>query len=394
MKSFFLTFLILSSAWAQDSKVPEATLGRLSKLYPDQSLEFIKERLKNAPTEFNKWRSFVPYYYEMIKRSEVSDLFKKRMGLCAGDPHLENFGYISESKDKSLFTLNDLDDVTECSLDRDLMRLFIGQKMIRPDLKAEAFLTSYKNGLAGKTCPAPDFIKSLEADSLKKGRTLSKKNKALLDSMTCTGEYVPLTESERLMLNEFIQDENLTASCQKHGVLKADVQAMAKNFIGPESQEIAHACSRTKDSGGSAGGKRFVIFRKSTLGVVDAFELKPLVKAAPDFDLAVTDDKREAVFVQAVKTYLGPSMKDFYYPVRLQNKLYQRRPLWAGNTAVKAEDFDKSIESQKEDVMLFESCKLGGLHARSNPGAFEIALKDWERASSSLEAQFRSEFGQ
>ncbi len=108
----------------------------------------------------------------------------------------------------------------------------------------------------------------------------------------------------------------------------------------------------------------------------------------------MTDNNREELYVQAVKTYLGPSMKEFYYPVRLQNKLYQRRPLWAGNAEVKAEDFDKSIESEKENVMLFESCKLGELHARSNPGAFEIALKDWERASSALESQFRSEFGQ
>ncbi len=169
--------------------------------------------------------------------------------------------------------MNDLDDVTECSLDMDLMRLFIGQKILRPELKADTFLTSYKNGLGGKACPVPDFIKTLKADSLKKGRALSKKNKALLDSMTCTGEYAPLTESERLMLEEFIQGENLTASCQKHAVLKSDVQDMAKKFSGPESQEIAHACSRIKDSGGSAGGKRFVIFRKSTLGVVDAFEL-------------------------------------------------------------------------------------------------------------------------
>ena len=162
----------------------------------------------------------------------------------------------------------------------------------------------------------------------------------------------------------------------------------------PLSPKKLLTLGRTKDSGGSAGGKRFVIFRKSTLGVVDAFELKPLAKAAPDFDLSVTDAKREEVFVQAVKTYLGPSLKEFYYPVRLQKKLYQRRPLWAGNAAVKAEDFEKSVESQKEDVMLFETCKLGGLHARTNSGAFEIALKDWEKASSALEAQFRSEFGQ
>jgi hypothetical protein len=391
MKYLAVMALFLSlQALAQD--LPAATMARLRRLYPDQTEAFIKERLKNAPLAFNKWRSFPPYYYEMLDRSPEGKKLPGRIGLCAGDAHIENFGFIHGTP--PLFTINDLDDVTPCDLNRDLMRLFIGHRLVNPTLKADAFLSHYQNGFKGFNCPAPGFIQKLAADSEKKGRGLSKKNKALLDTKSCSGEYAPLNTQEQKMLEDFNQAENGDKSCLSSSVLSDDMKKLALQITQSDPKQIIHACSRIKESGGSAGGKRFVIFRKSTTGVVDAFELKPLMNPAPNYKAAPKPEVRVRIYEAAVKTYLGEAQTENYYPVALNRVLYQRRPLWAGNEEVKEEDLNKAGASEKEAVMLFETCRLGALHARTKPGPLSVSASEWEKIAGTLEYQFRLEFGQ
>jgi hypothetical protein len=355
-------------AIAQDKDLPQETMERLQKLYPQQSEDFLKVRMKNAKGAFSKWRSFPPYYYEMLKRSKVAKPLMERPGLCAGDPHIENFGFIPDSSNTTLFTLNDLDDSTQCSLDTDLMRLFIAHRFISPKISAESFLKTYVDGLKGADCFAPALIKNLEVDSLKKGRSLSKKSKALLDSRVCHGEYADLTSLEKEALADFVAKD--------------------------KTSELIHGCSRTKDTGGSAGEKRFVVFQKSSQGVISAFELKPLVKSAPDFDQEISVKKREEIFTQVVRTFLKSDLKDHYYPVTLQKRLYQRRPIWAGLADVNQEDLDQLDGSAKQEVMLFETCQLGRLHGKTNPTQPSISALRWEEMARSLESQFRMEFAE
>ena len=61
---------------------------------------------------------------------------------------------------------------------------------------------------------------------------------------------------------------------------------------------------------------------------------------------------------------------------------------------VKEADIDKADPTQKEPVMLYETCRLGNLHAKSNPEAFPMDAAEWEKVAQSIEKQFRSEFGQ
>lgn len=387
MKNLFFFLLISTQTFAQE--VPQATLDRLQKLYPDQSLEFIKERIKNAPTPFNKWRSFPPYYYELINRSVSSRELKNRKGMCAGDPHLENFGFIANG-DSPIFTINDLDDVTSCSLNADLMRLYIGQRLISPNLKADAFLAQYNSGLNGANCARPEYIHKLAKDAIKKGQGLSKKNKAMLEAKTCTGDYQVLTDAEKNMLDAFVKAENGDQSCLKSDVLSPDLRKLAKSVVNQDPKEIMHACSRIKESGGSAGGKRFLVFRKSSAGVVDAFELKPLVKSAPDYEGSFSQSTRAIQFKKAVETYFSPELKSHYYPVVLNKVLYQRRPVWSGNEEIKADDMDAA---QTEAVMMYETCVLGSLHARSKPAAFTAHPGEWEKQALEIEVQFKKEFG-
>lgn len=393
--SFGFALFLFSLAEAQAQPIPEATLNNLQKLYPNQNRAFIEERLKNAPLPFNKWRSFPPYYYQMMDRIPEGNELRSRPGLCAGDPHLENFGFIYGNP--PVFTLNDMDDVTPCSLDMDLMRLFVGHRMIRPELKATDFLSSYQNGLSGASCPQPAFIKKLEESSLKKGQELSKKNKALRDSNVCTGEYQTLTPEEKLMIDDFNKVENGDKSCVESSILSDELKKLVQSVSQTDPKLIVHACARVKESGGSAGGRRLVVFRKWSSGE-DAFELKPLAKPAPHYNVNIPDSQRQKVYEKAIETYMGPEKGQHYYPVSLTHPktkvttLYQRRPLWGGNEEIKDEDLVKAGQD-KQEIMLYETCRIGALHARSQQQALSIRPQDWERIATSIEQQFKKEFG-
>ncbi len=87
-------------------------------------------------------------------------------------------------------------------------------------------------------------------------------------------------------------------------------------------------------------------------------------------------------------------LNKYFYPVTLNKTLYQRRPLWAGNEGVDEKDVGKLDQTQRDQVMLFEACKLGGLHAKSNSEPMQIEPTEWDQVAQSLEKQFLTEFGQ
>ncbi len=389
----FLLFLLLLPCLtlAQDGVIPAEALGRLKKLYPDQSEDFIKLRLKNAPDLFSKWRSFPPYFYELVKRSDSVEFLNKRKGLCAGDPHLENFGYFPGPKAKALFTLNDFDDSTECSLDLDLMRMYMAHKFIAPDLRADSFIQSYQDGLDGKACPSTDYLKKLEAASQKKGKILSKKYQQILTSKNCGPDLNPLSESEQKLVSKLLNDDVAEKGCMNiPAVLNPDVKLISRI----SQKELLLGCSKTKTSGGSAGEERFILFIKSPAGEVEAIELKPLVNAAPDFDRPFDQERRESLYRSSVQKFMGPDYISDFFPVRLGGRSYQRRPLWAGNEAVDRADYDNLSLAEREAVMSAEVCKLGVLHSKSNSAAFKLNPNDWEGVAKNLMKMFRTDFGE
>jgi uncharacterized protein (DUF2252 family) len=389
--SISLLLLIALPSFAQEGNIPEETLKRLKVLYPDQSEDFLKQRIQNASGLFSKWRSFPPYFYQLVKRSEQAKLFQDRIGLCAGDPHLENFGFLPLPNGRSVFTLNDLDDATECSLDLDLMRLYLAHKILKKDLSQESFLKKYQDGLAGKSCSVPEFIKKLEAKSVKKGKEVPTKYQKMLDDKKCSGEFAPLTENDKKLLDSF---EYVRARDEELLILKKHPVPEFNQLAQQISNQILHACSRTKDSGGSAGEKRFILLMKSASDKVEAIELKPLVKGAPDFNQNISIEKREATYQRSVDTFLGAELKQDYFPVRLGNRSYQRRPLWAGQEAVKKDDIESLSSPQQLEVMNFETCRLGELHRLSHEGPFQISPSNWEKAAAALLNQFQADFAE
>lgn len=347
-------------------QIQPETLARLKKLYPDQSENFIIERFKNADSPLMKWRSFPPYYYELYDRLNTqfkSKKFSSIKGLCAGDAHLENFGFLYlPEKNSTLFGLNDLDDVSACHLLSDTLRLLVGQKIIDPSVSVTEWHQAYIDGLKGAKRSLPESLKKLEKKSLKNGVELSKKNKKLFEEKKCEGEYSPLTVKEKQTLDSYLQ-------------------GLGHKYV--------FACMRTKDSGGSAGLSRFVFQAVDGRGQLQTLELKPLSRPAPFYNQAAPT--RLSFLQSGIEKFWGLEYRTHYFAVLLNGVPYLRRPLWNGNEGVALDDLDSL---GVREVGLYEAYTLGTLHAKSRTNLSSLKSDELEKMSSLIETRWREEMSE
>jgi hypothetical protein len=365
MKNFLILLMLSTSALAlrgPDATIPNETIQRIQKLYPTQSEEFLHLRLKNAENAFQKWRSFPPYFYELLNRSEglLGKDFSARQGLCAGDPHLENFGflYIADTR----FTINDLDDVAPCPLNADALRLFIGHRLIS-SVNSDSWLSAYKAGLAGEARSVPEYLLRLKEKSLKERRELPKKMKTMMVNKNCQDDYKVLNAVEA------------------QGI---------ETLMKKEKRNILIACSRDKDHGGSAGLRRYIVVSEKE-GEIAAFELKPLVTPAPLYNKKLTQKEREEYFKQAVRHFFGSEYSAHYYPVSLIENLFLRRPIWKGNQEISEKDMGSSDLSQ---IILYEAYTLGIYHRKSNQSQLNYSSEKWEALGREIESKWKKEFAE
>jgi hypothetical protein len=368
---FLFNFSLILPASSQ--AIPQSTIQRLQKIYPSQSKEFIELRFKNAQSVFDKWRSFPPYFYEMVKSSKLISKLSNRQGLCTGDPHIENFGFLPLKKDSVQFGINDLDDATNCKLDLDLIRLYMAHKFFGVQFRGESFYKSYQSGLSGSQCQRPQYVKKLEKDALKKGRSISKKALKMLEEKNCSGEFSFISQDEQQKIISILEKESPSS----------------KN----KSIKLVHSCSRLKSHGGSAGEKRYVLFIQDNLGDLHHLELKPLVTPAPDVGAGISIQKRKEIFNRSVALFYGEELHQEYFPIVFQDKLYQRRPLWSGVQEISSEDLVKLATEEKQEVLDFEACTLGGLHRQSSQLPMTLEFSQMEAISLDWEKQFRQEMG-
>ncbi len=367
----FFSMNLAFNLWA--GVVPSETIQRLQKIYPHQTKELVELRLSNAQTLFEKWRSFPPYFYDLVKRTNISSSLSKREGFCTGDPHVENFGFLPLKKESVHFGINDLDDATHCLLDLDLIRLYLAHKFYGVQFQGESFYKSYQTGLSGGLCSEPKYIKDLAKDAVKKGRGVSKKALKMLEEKSCSGEFSFIST----------EDQNQIVSILEKSTPLSD----HKNW------KLLHSCSRMKAHGGSAGEKRFVLFMQDQKGDIHHLELKPLVTPVPHVGRQMSLTQRKDIFTKSVSLFYGEELLNEYFTVIFQNKLYQRRPLWAGVQEVSRDDLAKLPTEEKQDVLNYEACVLGELHRLSSRTPLSLSSTQMEAFSSALENQFRQEMG-
>ena len=374
MKFLFLSALITLSACSSHNnrspdslQIPVETLARLKKLYPDQSESFIIERFLNADSALMKWRSFPPYYYEMVDRLKSQfpqqKNFFAQSGLCAGDAHLENFGFLYRpDKKDAIFSINDLDDVSTCPLFSDALRLLVGHKIVSPSLSTEEWLTAYKDGIAGKRYVVPGALDELQADSLKKKTEPSKKYRKMFEAKKCDGEFATMNAKEKKTLDSYLIGQGL---------------------------KYSYACMRTKDSGGSAGLSRFVVEAFDGADTKLTFELKPLAKPSPLYNQSGTN--RLDSLKDGINKFWGEDFARYYYPVILDGVSYLRRPVWGGNAGVAA---DELTSSGLIEVSIFEAHKLGTLHAKSRGDFSALKSSDLEKIRVVIEETWKKEMNE
>jgi Uncharacterized protein conserved in bacteria (DUF2252) len=348
-------FLLMGFSFGISAKSNDGILPILVRLYPDQTLETIKQRVALADSPQEKWRSFPPYYFDLVSRLRIAlgPEFSARQGFCAGDAHIDNFGFLFSQQ--SIFTLNDLDDSAPCALNADLMRLFISHRLLK-NFDEKAWLGEYQKGLDKEEIKRPNYLEHLEKKSTTGARGLPAKFAKLLNQRSCQGEYGDLTSLEFLNL---------------------------KNILSAEGKELTFGCSRTKLTGGSAGARRFIALTTS-----EAIEYKPLLNPAP-LSLQISQNQRIQYFNTSVMNFLGEGFAPFYRSILIDGKLYQRRPLWAGNVGV---DFTDISDKDLEEVFFHEAKVLGRLHRLSNSARLNIDPSTWIKISDLLMNQFQKEF--
>ncbi len=348
-------FVLFSTFVSYASGIPESTVARLKSLYPDQTDTFVRERITVATTAQDKWTAFPPYFYHLVDRAS-KDSLSGRIGLCAGDAHLENFGFLLHNG-SALFGLNDLDDSAMCSLDQDTMRLFIGHRLLT-NFSDKDWLDAYHRGVHRTLIAMPKVVSSLKKDSEAAGEKLTKKLAKIYDG-SCAGEFSPLGQVEL-------------------DLLKANFPQFIKG------------CARLKIKGGSAGNRRFLVFYKIDQDI-RAFELKPLVTPAPLYKTKLSEDERSALYRRSVSFFLGDTFKREYYPVKLGTVLYQRRPLSAGNMAIQ---YDDLASRDLEEVLFYEAYILGKYHSMSSTRDLGISTPRFVEIADKLMKKWKSEFGE
>jgi hypothetical protein len=396
-----ITIVLLMTKISLAQTIPAETISRLKNLYPDQDNALIQNRLDNAKELFDKWRTFPPYFYDMALRNKYQF---ERKGTCAGDSHLENFGFLPLDQGPT-FSLIDFDDVSTCSLDLDLMRLYIAHKFIADELSPEDFKKNYSIGLSGQECKEPETIRKLKEESSEDGKKLPNKYVELIKNgqKKCEGDFKTLSSQEENDLKESLSvilgEPKKAPDCEscshKKENISTSVSEMAKIQEGIKGNKFYHGCSRIKAGGGSGGQKRYVVFYQTVpgQGKIEALELKPLNKAAPEFasKKKISQKKRVAKYNQAVDTFLGKELKKDYFAFEMNKKIYQRLPLWKGAKEIKLKDFKDFSSEKKLETLYYETCQLGALHRKSNSSPkFNF---DTKIAHQFME-QFKKEFGQ
>lgn len=166
-----VTFLELSGR--------ESLVLYLEGLYPHLKRRDLALKLSVAGDagEFMFFRSYIPYFYDLLRRLQADAQFPDLHGLesidgwCVGDAHPENFGVVycrAGSNEHDLrFAMNDADDGGPGPLYADLLRFLTAVRLMNQDLSLEPVINAYRQGLDGDVAFSPVVAREIAAASRK-----------------------------------------------------------------------------------------------------------------------------------------------------------------------------------------------------------------------------------
>lgn len=283
----------------------------------------------------------------------MRDFFEKlskQKGIIDGDLHVENVDFMISDKGKAFLGINDFDAIAEGQLSHDVVRLFGSAKTIYPEMKWKDFLESYLAGIGNKEDYVFGKIYKREIEKAKENAKKLMKN------------YV---EKDKKGDPRFKKKKGV-AYKMENSEEKALKDALEKKYKGIE---IYDAYKRIKESGASAGKKRFQVLVKLK-GSDDIRWMDVKIWDQGDYDKAINGGSDSLTPEQKLK-----AAKKKLYDGKLDDSL-DRIVMEGENYSIKfvdqfasVVDFEKIREDYNDKAIvkfiLDEAYMVGTTHRRS-----------------------------
>lgn len=330
--------IILLGVLVSLSLVASAELAPVGDLNDQPIAETTKDPL-------NFFRSNVALYYKLaIQNKKQLPIINKLLeinGLCMGDAHLENFGFLYQNSKLSIFAPNDIDDFDRCPLILDIMRLLVSTELADQSMGYKKITEAYLLGLtSGRMEPGP-FIRSLQMRSFQKAEAVNEK---------------------LLRADRFIRRKGLADLDARELQDVADIVSdLNQKITGGRRFILLDVVKTKKTSGGSAGLNRYELLLSRGKRLVH-LELKEMVDSATS-EVFGPAYKTNADRIKAALDFtIGKSRSPFYRVYQVGRVAFLMRPKFEGNVGVEFQIRQKKVN---KNTIQYEAYTLGRLHALS-----------------------------
>ena len=347
--------------------IANCAIGQAEPLADVTGYSFNQSKLDTAETPFNFLRSYVDYYYLLMKKNKVIIPFVNAnwnvSAWCAGDAHPENFGVLLKEDGSSVFTINDMDDAGPCPAVLELFRLMVSSRLYDKETQSDKLLEAYVLGLQNKDYMAPEVIQDMLKKSQKKGAN---------------------AKTNKISNNKFIRENGATNVTAIEGTqIKL---ALKDYFLGRTVKaEILDIMSNPKTGGGSGGLSRYELLVQDQ-GKLIHLQLKELVSPSLTSVASAIVPAAENRITEALRYEQVAGYSSWYGIVMLKEKTLTISPVFAGNVEVK---LDKNQDSENVDLIRYEAYTLGMLHSKSisDVSYFVDAIGNYSRQALEADVQ-------
>lgn len=358
--------------------VPVKAAGVRAKGLADVAYNFDKAKLAAAEDSFHFLRSYVDYFYLLVKANRGSlqavSAADGVQGWCVGDAHPENFGALIRNDGRSLFTMNDVDDSGPCPVVLDLYRLMASSRLYDQNTKLDKLVKAYADGLQGQAYEVPAPVTDMLAKSQKKG-TAPDPKKVSGSRLVRGGNMYELNSGELAQLK--------TALASAGG-------------LSPRAK-LLDAVSTSKIGGGSGGLLRYEVLLDNggaLLHLEFKEEITPSIYPVAAGQIPSTPQRVSTT----IRMDQGAGSSAFYSVVTMSGKYMFVRPRFDGNVGM---SLAKQNDKDNKDIILYEAYILGRIHARSvgSAGSWarqvqNIPSSAWENDVALMTQQFDQKFSQ
>lgn len=377
-----LLSLSLKLAQAQTLESIKNFISKNKAYYPEQTREFIIQRLENCDNVHSFIRSFIPFYYyrfnELAFNFRNYQNLKSFKGLILGDAHVENFGFLTTDKNKLLFGFNDLDDVAKAPYITDLYRHYVSTRLSNVEISLEDYVKIYQLGINEKKYTYGNYFNQLKNESTEDIGKLSKK-------------YVDL-ESKKF--KAYLGSKNEVSLLSASELSK--VSRLLKTQLGKEFQ-VLDSYRYFKVTGGSASMDRIELLINSN-GKIEWIELKEQ-QASGLKTLADADILSDSIKIEHInKIFFDKQLSNSFKLLRYNSKVYLLRFRKSSNKGIEISE----VSSKEREILIYDEVyTLGRIHALSlkNPVKLsltnsidEIDLKQFDKETKLIINQMKVDF--